>query len=143
MPQQCWCLQDTFHFFPTQYNWQLLLLPDRRQFYPLVFHPIHPICKSQSVHCKLKVAVRRRLVLLLHQVQIVVYLIGVQFCGQLVVVERHLCKATRVVVQRTLASSCKRRLLLHILIQLLKARNVCTGLLNQILFFITWILINE
>jgi hypothetical protein len=66
-------------------------------------------------------------------------------------VEGHLCKASGIVVQRALASPCKRSLLLHpsstsgqvVCIMLLKALNLSAGLLDQILFFITWILNDE
>ena len=80
-----------------------MLVLNGRQRYPLVVEPLEPEEETQTVNGVLEVAFGWRIVLILKQIEIVLYLLIFQLRGQAAKMKRHLADIPDVIVEGAFA----------------------------------------
>ena len=79
--KQLGCFQQAPHFFPGKYYWKFFVMLNGGQLDPLVVQLCQPESKADPVNGKLEVGIRRGVVSLLAEVEIIVDLVDVQLGG--------------------------------------------------------------
>ncbi len=107
---------------------------DGEKFDPLILHSLNSVGKTQGIHGKLEVGVRRRVMTSLDQMQVIVDPHRVHFGRQFIEVDLQFGQVTTIIGNSALTFACDGNFLLKLSEQFSKTCYIRTGSLDEVPF---------
>jgi hypothetical protein len=121
--------------FLAQYYRESLIALNGRQLNTLIFKPLHTVDKAQGIDGEFKIGIRRGVVLMFDQIEIIVDLLGIDISRQFVEMQGQLCQVVGIIAQGAFTSACHGDFLAELLVKFTETCYIRTGCFDKVCFF--------